>query len=182
KEVGHDSLARPPATDRERHTSRARSRVEIRNQLAFQPSDLILEHELAFFQASQLELVDVQLHLQTIDDVVQVAMLDPQLSQPCEAPKSLSIDLVFRITHECVLYRKPLCQSHPSGSRVVVLSAPVRRCSGLLSRGSGRAVYDRERSLRRLRRHSSSRMISAGFPWDGDGRTGSGCFFGTSGV
>ena len=63
--------------------------VQIRNQLAFQPGDLILEHQFAFLHAPQLHFVHIEVHLQAVDDIIEIAMLDAQLPQPFEAPESL---------------------------------------------------------------------------------------------
>jgi hypothetical protein len=60
--------------------------------MAFQSRDLILDHELAFFQPSELHFIDVQIELQTMNDVVQIAMFDAQFPQAFQAPESLGID------------------------------------------------------------------------------------------
>src|SRR5262245_18090857 len=78
--------------------------VEVGDQLALEPRDLILQHQLAFLQAPQLHFVDVQVHLQPVDDVIQVAMLDTQLPQALQPSERLGLDLVLRFGHRGVLY------------------------------------------------------------------------------
>ena len=44
--------------------------------------------------------VDVQVHLQPVDDIVQVTMLDAQLPQPLQPSERLGLDLVLRFGHQ----------------------------------------------------------------------------------
>jgi hypothetical protein len=53
----------------------------VRDQPAFQPPDLVLQHELALFQALQVKLVGGALVRQACDDGVEVAMLASQFVQ-----------------------------------------------------------------------------------------------------
>src|SRR5690348_5565835 len=56
------------------------SRRDIRYQLPLQHEDLILQHELAFLQALQLELVVEGVQFQRFDGAVQVPMLEVELA------------------------------------------------------------------------------------------------------
>lgn len=58
------------------HSSVSSLSVQVWYELALQTSDLIFEQELALFQSPQLHLVDIQIHLQSVDHIVQVAMFD----------------------------------------------------------------------------------------------------------
>src|SRR5688572_21815492 len=123
--------------------------VEVGDQLALQPRDLVLQHQFAFFQAPQLHFVDVQVHLQPVDDVVQVAMLDAQLPQPLQSPERLGLDLVLRFGHRCVLYATAprlasaqwpssggFCRSRQSRNSSKLLPLPLPLLCG--ATGSGR--------------------------------------------
>src|SRR5687768_2239697 len=126
--------------------------VEVGDQLALQSRDLVLQHQFAFFQATQLHFVDVQVHLQPVDDVIQVAMLDAQLPQPLQSPERLGLDLVLRFGHRCVLYAtcaflasaqwpssSGFCRSRKSRNSSTLL-LPLLCCatgSGRTSRASG---------------------------------------------
>src|SRR5690606_10266937 len=57
------------------------SGIEVRDRLALQPCDLVLEHQLALLQPPHLHLIDMDVHLQACDHLVEVAMLDAQLAQ-----------------------------------------------------------------------------------------------------
>src|SRR5262245_30655204 len=72
-----------------------RSRVEVRDQLALEPHDLVLEHQLALLEAPQLQLVDVDVEREPADHVVEVAVLDPELAQALHAREQLGVDLFF---------------------------------------------------------------------------------------
>src|SRR5690348_7200991 len=62
------------------------SGVQVRNQLALEPGDLVFEHQLALLQPLQLQLIDVQIEREARDDLVQVPVLDTQLSQLLHTP------------------------------------------------------------------------------------------------
>src|SRR6185437_8231875 len=51
---------------------------DVGDELAFQPCNLVLEPELALFQALELKLVEGRALDQAIDHLVEVAVLDPQ--------------------------------------------------------------------------------------------------------
>src|SRR5262245_55035122 len=71
------------------------SGVQIGNQLAFEPSDLVLEHELAFLQALYLQLIGLEVERQARNDLVEVPVRDPQLSQLFNILEKLTIDVVL---------------------------------------------------------------------------------------
>src|SRR5437660_551265 len=75
------------------------SGIEIRDQLALQARDLVLEHELALLQALQLQLIDVQIERQARDDLVEITMLDAQLTQFFHVAEQLAVDVVFDFRH-----------------------------------------------------------------------------------
>ena len=54
------------------------SGVQVGNELAFQALDEVFEIELALFQATQLQLVDVGLRLETDNGVIEIAVLQAQ--------------------------------------------------------------------------------------------------------
>src|SRR5262249_30496386 len=70
------------------------SGIEIGNELALEPRDLVFQHELALLQPLQLQLIGVDVHRQARDDVIEVAMLDAQLAQLLHIAKQLAIDVV----------------------------------------------------------------------------------------
>src|SRR6185312_16637385 len=67
------------------------SGVQVRDQLALEASDLVLQHELAFLEALQLQLVGMDVERQSGDDIVQVAMLNAQLAQLLHVAEQLAI-------------------------------------------------------------------------------------------
>src|SRR5690606_9228978 len=70
------------------------SGIEIRDGLAFQSGDLVFQHQLALLQAAHLHLIDMDIHVQPRDDLVQVAMLDAQLAQFLDIAEQLAINVV----------------------------------------------------------------------------------------
>ncbi len=88
------------------------SGVEVRNGLAFQAGDLILDQELAFFQPFQFEFIDQRVFRQAGNHVVQIAVFDAQLDQPTL--------VVFYVI--CLHRRDP-----PKESAVVDADAGLRR-------------------------------------------------------
>src|SRR5262245_56318383 len=127
--------------------------VEVGDQLALQACDLILQHQLAFLEASQLHFVDVQVHLQPVDDIVQVTMLDAQLPQPLQPSERLGLDLVLRFGHRRVLYAtwpclasaqwpsfSGLCRSRQSLSCSTFLSPSCPLLRGATDSGRTRTV------------------------------------------
>src|ERR1700676_3523487 len=85
--------------------ARSRSCVEIRYELAFQSRDLIFEQQLAPLEAFHLQLVHLEVHAETGDDVVEIAMLDAQLAQALDVLEQIGIDVVLFVTH---VYRPKL--------------------------------------------------------------------------
>src|SRR5512137_1414511 len=75
------------------------SRVEVRDQLALEASDLVLEQELALFQPAQLDLVHVEVQLQAMNYVVEVAVLDAQAPQSVQVLERLGVDVVRLFRH-----------------------------------------------------------------------------------
>src|ERR1700674_5189491 len=75
------------------------SGVEIRDQLALQACDLILEHELALLQALQLQLIHVQIKRQAGDDLIEITMFDAQLTQFLHVAEQFAVDVVFDFRH-----------------------------------------------------------------------------------
>ena len=71
------------------------SGVEIGDQLALLAFDLVLEHQFAFLQALDLDLVDVDVHGEPGDHLVQVAVLDAELAQFFHVAEKLAVDVVF---------------------------------------------------------------------------------------
>ena len=71
------------------------SRVQVRNQLALEPGDLVLEHQLALLQALELQLVGLEVERQARDDLVEVAVRDAQLPQLLDVLEELAIDVVL---------------------------------------------------------------------------------------
>src|ERR1700722_9065361 len=75
------------------------SGIEIGYELAFELHDQILEHQLAFLEAFELQLIDMNIHRQALDDLVQVAMFDTQLPQFLDIAEQVAVDVVFLIAH-----------------------------------------------------------------------------------
>jgi hypothetical protein len=73
--------------------------VEIRNELAFQSRDLIFEQELATFEAFHLKFVDLEIHAEARNDVVEIAVLDAKLAQAFDVLEQISIDVAFFVAH-----------------------------------------------------------------------------------
>ena len=75
--------------------------VQIRDQLAFEPRDLVLEDQLALLEALQLQLIGLEVERQARDDLVEVAMRDAQLAQLFNVLEKLAIDvvLIFDFAH-----------------------------------------------------------------------------------
>src|SRR5262245_1753263 len=73
----------------------ARSGVQIRNELAFEARDLVLQHQFAFFQALHLQLVRIHVERQAHDHLIEIPMLDTQVAQLFEILEKLAIDVVF---------------------------------------------------------------------------------------
>src|SRR5262245_48566275 len=72
-----------------------RSGVQIGDQLAFEARDLILEDELAFLEALELQLVGLEVERQPGDDFVEVAMRYAQLPQLFHVLEKLAVDVVL---------------------------------------------------------------------------------------
>src|SRR5690606_15089319 len=77
----------------------AGSGIEIRDQLALEARDLILQYELALLQPLQLQLVDVDVHRQPLDHLVEIAVLDAQLPQFFDVAEQFAIDVIFDFDH-----------------------------------------------------------------------------------
>jgi len=75
---------------------------DIRDKLDLQHYHLILDLELAFFEAAQLQLIVVDLGGKTIDDLVEVPMLDLQFYNA--APDLFGIHQ-FRLLGEAIISR-----------------------------------------------------------------------------
>src|ERR1700758_4471116 len=76
-----------------------RSRIHIRDQLTFHARDLILEHQLALFEALQLQLIGMDIHREALDDFIEITMLDAQRAQLLDVAEQLAIDVVFDFRH-----------------------------------------------------------------------------------
>src|SRR5688572_9753685 len=72
--------------------------VQVRDPGAFELSDHVLEHQLAFFGTLQHQLIHVGIGHEPGDDLIQVSMLYPQLLQPLHVPENLS---VYFVVHDC---------------------------------------------------------------------------------
>src|SRR5690606_15274431 len=73
------------------HRARA-SGDDVRQQLAFEPQDLILEKQLALLQALDLQLVERAVPGDLRDHIIQVAMLNAQVLQTLQQ----SVDVAHR--------------------------------------------------------------------------------------
>src|SRR3569833_3060465 len=66
--------------------------IEVRDQLAFHPGDLILQHELALLEALQLQLVGMDVERQAGDHLVQVPMINAQRPQLLYVAEQQTVD------------------------------------------------------------------------------------------
>ena len=75
--------------------------VQVRDQLALEPRDLVLEDQLALLEALELQLVGLEVERQARNDLVEVAMRDAQLTQLFNVLEKLAIDvvLIFDFAH-----------------------------------------------------------------------------------
>src|ERR1700722_10793610 len=83
----------------------SRSCVEIRYELALESRDLILEHQLAPLESLHLQLIHLEVHAESGNDVVKIAMLDAQLAQALDVLEQIGIDVALIVTH---VYRPKL--------------------------------------------------------------------------
>src|SRR3970040_1553260 len=72
----------------------APSGVQVRDPGALELSDHVLEHQLAFLQALQHELIHVGIVDEPGDDLIEVPVLDSQLLEPLHVPEGLSFDFL----------------------------------------------------------------------------------------
>src|SRR6266403_2633659 len=91
-----------------------RSCVQVRNQLTLEPRDLVLEHQLALLQAFHLQFIDLEVHAEAGNDVVERAMLDTELAQAFDVLEQVGIYVVFFFGH--VLIRSRHTGTTQSGS------------------------------------------------------------------
>lgn len=76
-----------------------RLRIQVRNKLALQALDHVFEHQPTFFQAPQHDVIDIRVFRQVVDDVIQIAMFDPQISQSAGVLKRRCVNvLVHRVS------------------------------------------------------------------------------------
>lgn len=68
--------------------------VQIRNQFTFKRHDHVFQQQLAFLQAPDSQLVDHRVMLQSVDQVIEVPVTNPQFSQPVEHLKRFGIDFI----------------------------------------------------------------------------------------
>ena len=62
--------------------------------------DLVLEHKLALLEAFELHLIDMDVHRQPGDDIVEVAVFDAQPPQLVDVAEQLAVDVVlFLVGH-----------------------------------------------------------------------------------
>src|SRR5690349_11169792 len=94
------------------------SRVEIGNELAFEPRDLVLEDQLALLEALQLQLVGLEIERQPRDDLVEIPVRDAQFAQLFHVLEKLAIDvvLIFDIAHRLGSVKQFMTGSRPAGS------------------------------------------------------------------
>ena len=59
------------------------SRIEVRDQAAFQLGDGVLQQEFALLQTPQAKLIGFRIFGESMDRVVEVTMLDAQFGQSC---------------------------------------------------------------------------------------------------
>src|SRR5450631_4439248 len=76
-----------------------RSGVQVRDQQTLHARDLVLQEQLALFQALHLNLIHVYVERQARNDLIQVAVLDAQLPQLLEVAKQLAVDIVLDLRH-----------------------------------------------------------------------------------
>src|SRR3974377_2347989 len=60
-----------------------RLRDDVRQEFAFDLRDLVFQQQLAFLEALQLQLIEWGVLRKARDDVVEIAMLGLQRSEPC---------------------------------------------------------------------------------------------------
>jgi hypothetical protein len=78
---------------------RTLSGIQVWDLLAFEPGNLVFEQKFALLEALHLQLVDVHVHRQARDDLIEVTMLDAQLTQLFDVAKQLAIDVVLDFDH-----------------------------------------------------------------------------------
>jgi len=71
-----------------------RLRIQIRNKLALEPLDQILEHQPAFLEAPQHDVIDLRVLAEVIDDVIQIPVLDAEISEPAGVLKRRRINIL----------------------------------------------------------------------------------------
>src|SRR6188508_1080961 len=94
------------------------SRVEIRDELALEPSDLVLEDQLALLETLQLQLVGLEVERQARDDLVEIAVRDAEFAQLFHVLEKLAIDvvLIFDFAHRRGSDRRWVTGSRPAAS------------------------------------------------------------------
>src|SRR5260370_42571050 len=78
-----------------RYAAGSPSCVEIRNELALQPRNLILEQELAPLEAFHLQFIDFEIHGEAGNDVIEIAGLDGQRPQALDVFEPIGFYVAF---------------------------------------------------------------------------------------
>src|ERR1700761_5280925 len=85
----------PPAHPGRRSNPSSTRWEHARPGAALEAGNLILEQELAPLQAFHLQLIGFVVHAQARNDVVEVAMLDPELTQTLDVLEQVGIDVAL---------------------------------------------------------------------------------------
>jgi hypothetical protein len=70
------------------------SGVEVGNDFAAVSLDLVFENQFSFFETFELDLIDVDVHREARDDLVEVSVFDAQLPQFFDIAKQFAVDFV----------------------------------------------------------------------------------------
>src|SRR5580658_93334 len=117
--------------------SRSSSGIEIGYQLALELHDQVLEHQLALLETFELQLIDMDIHRQARDDLIQIAMFDAQLPQFLNVAEQVAVDVVFLIAHS---FDRPVTVGRlaplPGPLRCGLRYNPRRAVIGIIRSGS----------------------------------------------
>ncbi len=69
-------------------------RIQVRNKLVLEPLDQVLQHQPAFLEASQHDVIDVRVFAEVIDDVIQIPVFDPEISEPAGVLKRRRVNVL----------------------------------------------------------------------------------------
>src|SRR5690606_11952429 len=74
-------------------TAGSRLRVQIRNPVALELRDHVLQHQLPLLQAAEHDLIDIRIEREPRDDLIQVLVLYAQLMKPLAASTLIGDDV-----------------------------------------------------------------------------------------